>query len=295
MDAEFARLALRFLETGEEALLSRIAATPGAAHIAAHAALSSGDGNAPGAPELVERLLTAEPMTRVDLQGIRERLKRMEEDGDSRQRAWREAAAYLPPGALTEATLFLTVGYDIGVTAGGNASLNLAHPHFAENPAELWFYCVHELHHAGFQGYCPMPNLSDVRTTHDLAGLIRYLTTLEGMAVHAARRWRAEAGAMRADPDYVALFDVVRLDAYEEAYFKLLRGLTAEGPRPVQGSDWDILERMSAGDRLWYRVGACMAQRLEDALGREGLVETAVAGAAVFFERYRTEFVRASE
>ncbi len=210
----------------------------------------------------------------------------METNREAQVRCWKEAGATLPEGALADATLFLTVGYDIGVAVSGNASLNLAHPHFENDLNELWFYSVHELHHAGWHTYHPLPELSRVGTTRALAGLIRYCTAMEGLAVHAARNWRAEAGALSSDPDYVALLDAQRMDRYEAQFFALLRDLQAEEPRSLEEADWDILELMSTGERLWYRVGARMVYRIEQALGRDVLVEASLQGPDQVFNLY---------
>lgn len=286
MDTQFVYLALEFLETGDRELLPRIAETCAARHLAAHAQRVSMAGSGPNAEELIEQVLTSASMADVDPEEIRAKLSLMETDRNAQLRCWNEAAAYLPRGALSEAVLFLTVGYDIGVAVSGQASLNLAHPHFAEKPEEIWFYCVHELHHAGFQKYNDMPALADIRTTRELADLIRYLTTMEGLAVHAARRWRTESGALESDSDYVALLDPERMDVYEKEFFRLYRSLAEVRPRPVEKGDWEILGRMSTVDRLWYRVGARMANRIQKELRRDVLIETIVEGPAAFFGLY---------
>ncbi len=285
IDARFAHLALDYLKAGDRELLTLIAETRAASHIAAHARTVSISGDAPTARELVEQLLTSTSMADVDLDEIRARLSLIEADRETQYRCWEEAAAYLPTGALSDATLFLTIGYDIGVAVSGNASLNLAHPHFAKKAEELWFYCVHELHHAGFQKFHELPRLADIKLTSDLVALIRYLTTMEGLAVHAARRWRTAAGALESDSDYLALLDQQRMDMYEKEYLALYCGLVATGPRLLEEGDWEILEQMSTGDRLWYRVGARMAYRIENALGRDSLIESVVEGPKAFFDR----------
>jgi len=286
MDTQFVHLALEFLETGDRELLPGIAETRAARHLAAHAQRASVAGSGPNAEELIEQLLTSVSMADVDPEAIRAKLSWMETDCNAQLRCWNEAAACLPSGALSEGVLFLTVGYDIGVAVSGQASLNLAHPHFTENPGEIWFYSVHELHHAGFQKYHDMQALADIRTTGDLADLVMYLTTMEGLAVHAARRWRTESGALESDSDYVALLDPERMDVYEKEFFRLYRGLAEVRPRPVEEGDWEILGRMSTADRLWYRVGARMANRIQEELGRDALIETIVEGPAAFFGLY---------
>ncbi len=286
LDTTFAHLAIEFLETGDGELLQRIARTPAACFLEAHSRRVSRSGDGPDAGELVVQLLTSSTMSDVDQEGIRIRLSLMQTESEAYLRCWNESAAYLPSGALSGAVLYLTVGYDIGVAMDGQASLNLAHQHFASNPGELLFYAIHELHHVGFQKYNPLPIMTDIRTTSDLANLIRCLTAMEGQAVHAVRRWRTEAGAMETDSDYVALLDPQRMAVYEKEFFRLYRSLAEVDPRPLEGKDWGILERMSAGDRLWYRVGALIADRIERELGRQVLIKTIVQGPEAFFGRY---------
>lgn len=39
-----------------------------------------------------------------------------------------------------------------------------------------------------------------------------------------------------------------------------------------------VIERMSGGERLWYRVGARMARRVEASRGRNAMIELALHG-----------------
>ena len=287
IDTTFAWLALDFLETEDRELLQSISETDAAMHLAAHAQRVSLSGNAPYPFELVEQILTSPSMSKINIKEIRVRLSAIENDRTSQLRCWNEAAAFLPDGALSGVVLYLTVGYDIGVALKGHASINLVHPHFLKNQLEeLWFYGVHEIHHAGFQKYNPLPALVDTRTISDLAYLIKYLTHMEGLAVHAARRWRTEAGALESDSDYEALLNSERTDTYKREFFSIYNRLIHEADRPIEMKDLEILGRMSTGDRLWYRVGAAMADLIEKTLGRELLIGTVSEGPDVFFERY---------
>lgn len=45
---------------------------------------------------------------------------------------------------------------------------------------------------------------------------------------------------------------------------------------------------MSWGERLWYRVGARMAQRIEEKYGRAELVELIQKGPSEFIQSYRS-------
>ncbi len=291
IDSTFASLALDFLETEDRVLLQDIAETDAARHLAAHSRRVSFSGDVKDTFELVEHILTSPSMAEINHEEVRVRLSSIESDKISQLRCWTEAASLLPAGALSGTVLYLTVGYDIGVAVDCKASINLVHPHFLEYPLqELWFYIVHEIHHAGFQKYNHLPALADTKSISDLAYLIKYLAHMEGLAVHAARGWRTETGAMNWDSDYEALLDSNCMDTYEKEFFCVYRDLMTEEERPIEKKDWEILGRMSTVDRLWYRVGASMADRIEKVLGRRLLIATVEEGPGAFFDRY-TELV----
>ncbi len=188
-------------------------------------------------------------------------------------RAAAEALAHLPVGTPLGGTLYLVVGYDIGVVAPPDMALNVAHPHFVADPGELAFYATHEAHHAGFLVHRPFPALEGLDDPTVLASVVRFCTQMEGMAVHAAYPGRASAGALGGDPDYEIYGDEALASRTCERYREVL-GLLAgqeriEGPRIGQ-----ILGAMSAEERLWYRVGALAARRIEADGGREALARS---------------------
>jgi hypothetical protein len=185
-----------------------------------------------------------------------------------------------------EGTLFLTFGYDIGVAFGPTASLNCAHPHFGEHPRELLYYAIHELHHVGFMAYQPPPRLSDLKTCGDLLRLVEYSTQMEGMAVLAAYERRRQEHALADDADYVALQDEPGMRLAEAAYFADVAYLKKRATEPADKAAWAVIDRMSGGARLWYRVGARMAQRIEAASGRAALIALIKDGPASFLEAY---------
>jgi hypothetical protein len=197
-----------------------------------------------------------------------------------------EAKSYLPNRFDFANPLFVTWGYDIGVAMDGSASVNLAHNHFANDADEVWFYCIHEMHHAGVTGYHPMVKISDIATTRQLFAFLKYSTFLEGTATYAAYEARAQAGALAKDRDYVALTDEERMDRYRARYFETYKRMESAPERQLQDSDWDVLEDFSDGDRLWYRVGAAMAATIDEKLGRERFKKVLAEGPAAFFDAY---------
>jgi hypothetical protein len=206
-----------------------------------------------------------------------------------------EVVQYGPQGARVEGKLFFTWGYDIGVAVWRNASINLTHPKFLENPSEIWYYCIHELHHTLVMQKHPLPRLADVEDTRELFELVRYLTFLEGTAVYAAYDARSRNGDLDADPDYIALDDPATMAKYEQAYFRLYRQIEELELRSLTDDDWAILEEFSSGDRLWYRVGARMAATIDREMGREALQEIIREGPAAFFEAYLEAASRTQE
>ena len=199
-----------------------------------------------------------------------------------------DALRYLPADFRFHGTLFLTFGYDIGVAFAPNASLNCTHSRFNQHPRELLYYAIHELHHVGFMAYQTPPKLADIKTCADLLNLVEYSTQMEGMAVLAAYQRRSDVHALADDPDYIALQDQKRMQSILASYFKDYQYLKSRRSEPADADAWAVNKRMSSGERLWYRVGAYMAQQIETSKGRAALVELIKQGPAQFIPTYQS-------
>jgi len=284
-DASFAEQAVRYLRTGDAAILGRLAASPAAAHLLSHARNFNYDLPKDSAEALVSNLLAParHPADRAEAcEQTIAYFNRITQNPE-----WlSDVLRYLPEDFQFHAALYLQFGYDIGVAFGPAASLNCAHKRFEEHPRELLYYAIHELHHAGFMSYQPPPRLQDLKTCADILRLVKYSTQLEGMAVWAAYKRRSDEHALADDPDYVALADEARMQRDEASYFEDLRYLERRGAEPADDAAWAVIERMSGGERLWYRVGALMAQRIEQKLGRHALVELIKKGPDSFLSAY---------
>jgi hypothetical protein len=279
-DASFAQQAVEYQRTRDTAILKQLAASPAAAHLLAHARNFDYDLPRGSAEALVSKLLASDRAEACE-QSIRY-FDRMAQNPE-----WiADVLRYLPDGFRLHATLFLQYGYDIGVAFGPAASLNCAHKRFEEHPRELLYYAIHELHHVAFMSYQPPPRLQNLKTCAGILKLVKYSTELEGMAVWAACKRRSGEHALADDPDYVALADEARMKRYEASYFEDLRYLDRRGAEPADAAAWAVVERMSGGERLWYRVGALMAQRIEQKLGRHALVELIKKGPDSFLAAY---------
>lgn len=184
------------------------------------------------------------------------------------------ALAYLPAGEPLSATLHLVLGGGIGIAAPPAVLLNLAYPRFLRHPEELALQACHELHHLGFLRLRPLPSTRKLQRRGPLLALIAHATQLEGMAVHAVYPLRRARKRLDRDPDYRVYGDAAHRRALLSRYRALLakvEALPLHGELP--GSEvGKLLGAMSGGDRLWYRVGAWVAHRLEQTEGRPALL-----------------------
>ena len=72
------------------------------------------------------------------------------------------------------------------------------------------------------------------------------------------------------------------------SYFRDYGYLTGRGAEPADADAWAVIDRMSSGERLWYRVGAYMARRIEASKGRAALVALVNRGPAKFLATYES-------
>jgi len=287
-DASFAQLALVYLKAPDPAILDQLAKSSAAAHLLSHARNFDYDVPKDSPAALISYLLTPPAKHQSETETCQRSLAFFSGSMLNDPHWVQDTLRYLPDDFHFHGALFLTFGYDIGVAFGPTASLNCAHPHFKEHPRELLYYAIHELHHVGFMSYHPPPKLSDIKTCADLLGLVEYSTQLEGMAVFAAYQRRSDEHALADDNDYVALQDEQRMQRDEQSYFDDLNYLKGRGKQPADADAWAVIHRMSSGERLWYRVGARMAQRIEQASGRSTLLDLVRKGPSSFLEAYET-------
>jgi hypothetical protein len=287
-DKSFAQLSIAYLQSLDWRILDQLANSPAAAHMLNHARNFDYDVPQDSPTALVSHLVTP-PSKHLDKIAACQRSIAFFSGAMLNDAHWVEdSLRYLPGDFRFRGTLFLTFGYDIGVAFGPNASLNCAHPHFQEHLRELRYYAIHELHHAGFMTYHAPPKVSELKTCDDLLRLVEYSTQLEGMAVLAAYQRRREEHALADDGDYVALQDEQRMQRDTASYFEDVHYLRNCANQVADANAWAVIDRMSAGDRLWYRVGARMAQRIEQSAGRAKLIDLVKQGPASFAAAYQS-------
>lgn len=285
-DARFAALALDFFRTGDARFRDEIALLPATAHLLAHARNFDYDVPKDSPGSLVASLLSPATEKAKRISTCRESLAFFTGPMLDDPHWVSDALRYLPDSFRFRGNLFLTFGYDIGVAFSPNASLNGAQRHFDGHPRELLYYAIHELHHAGFMSLRPPPRWPDLKTCRDLLAAVQYHTQLEGMAVLAAWDWRRATNALNDDADYVALQDGERMPKDTAAYFRDYDHLAGRGDQPLDAGARAVTERMS-GERLWYRVGALLARRIEESRGRAALIALVGQDPALFIEAAR--------
>jgi len=285
-DFEHVEKALAYFASAEEQFLERIAESRATEHLLTHSQRTGYYPPGTSGFDLTKTLLGSPGPEGGRLERVEALVSYVRANSERQASCLQEAKKYLPDRFEFAGPLFVTWGYDIGVAMDGSASLNLAHDQFLEDESEVWFYCIHEMHHAGVTGQHPMVKISEIATTKQLFSFLRYSTFLEGTATYAAYEARAQAGALARDRDYVALTDESRMDRYRARYFEVFKRMKSAPDRQLQNSDWQVLEDFSDGDRMWYRVGAAMAAAIDKKLGREKFKEIIAEGPDAFIGAY---------
>ncbi len=286
-DFSFAELALKYLETEDPLYLHQITELKATQHIRSHAEHFKNKVPQSSKQELVQYLVSPFKGEKNKWDDLKRNLRYSQNQIAKSDLAQKECLKYLPDNFRFSSHLFFTVGYDLGVVFGPNASVNLAHPHYLENINEIKYYSIHELHHAGFvilKNY-EMPSL-DITTYKEMTKLIEYFTHLEGMGTYAPFELRKKEHALDADKDYAVLQDDKLMDQCEKEYFEIYFHFKDNPEELITQDDWAKLNVLSDKKRLWYRVGARMAQIIDCRLGRKHLVSLIPEPAENFIQTY---------
>ncbi|WP_321515130.1 DUF5700 domain-containing putative Zn-dependent protease [Marinifilum fragile] len=272
-DFSFAKLAIQYLETGDTCILSKISRLEAVDHIMNHAKKFNYNVPKSSNRKLVEYLLHPLEKEKLNLDRFKRNLKIAKEQVLQDDFIHEQCKEFLPAEFQFTGSLFFTYGYDLGVVYGKNASINLAHSHYLNQPGEIRYYMLHELHHAGFFECSnkPMPHL-DLKKYSDAVDLITLATQLEGVATYVPLKVRLKENAMNSDADYVCLNDSLVMQNLEKEYFQIYYHFFNQPGKDFKDSDWKLIACLSNGKRLWYRVGALMAKTIDEKLGRKELV-----------------------
>jgi hypothetical protein len=196
-----------------------------------------------------------------------------------------EVLRYLPENHVFNTTVYLNLGYD-NIVFGEDVALNLNFHQFNVDKREAMYYLIHELAHAGYVRYHPLPKLEGIRTNKDLLSVVKYLTHLEGMGVMSALRLRiSEDGLL--DNDYKTLLNGFERARRINQYFDLLNKLKSDLNKKIDVSPTRVFEIMSGKEtRLWYITGCHMAKEIEKHYGTETLGKLVKQGSEAFFKSF---------
>lgn len=286
-DFSFAELAVKYLETSDSIYLQRIAELKATEHLLNHANRFNYNVPKNSKAELVKYLLSPIDEKKKILGNFKRNLKYAHNNIAEVDLAQNISLQYLPEGFHYSSYLFFTFGYDLGVVYGKNASVNLAHPYYLKNMHEVRYYSIHELHHAGFVMLKKniMPSLS-INCYKEMSQLIEYLTHLEGMGTLTPLYIRKKESAMDSDKDYIALQNSELMKEYEQEFWDIYFHFKNNPNGLVTEKDWAKVSILSDEKRLWYRVGAIMAQTIDKNLGKKKLTSLISEPSENFIKTY---------
>jgi hypothetical protein len=273
---------LNFLRNRSDQNLEKLVSAPGNRFAYAHYLWSS-----PNAQTTAEEFWTAQlskvswsPEFKQNVNDVKTYLLKQEET------KWlNEVLRYLPRGHSFNTTVYLNLGYD-NIVFGENVALNLNFQQFSMDKRESVYYLIHELAHAGYVKYHPLPQLGNIRTNGELLSIIRFLTHLEGMGVLSALRLRMSEGGLLANDYKILLNDTERTRRVNQ-YFKLLRKLKSNLNKKIDEPPTQVFDKMSGKEtRLWYITGCHMAREIEKRHGVEALRDLVKQGSEAFFIAY---------
>lgn len=286
IDFSFTDLVLQYFYKPSEELLHQISNHVAARKILSNAQIS--DSSLKDINEFWRKIINQERSKGEDyFYKIKTCIAYIEDNREELLKHIKELYNYLPDGFVFDCTLYLHIGYDIGIVAEGDALLNVGHEIFHQNKRELIYFALHELHHVGFTRYYnPIRSLSEIHTKSDLVNLIEGLTHLEGTATYAIKEMRERENQLSFF-DYEVLNDLEKRTTSVEEYFEIYNQYKNAENLAVEKSDFEILEIMSGKKkRLWYITGAHIAEQIDKKNGREELNRTIQNGPETFFEKY---------
>jgi len=286
IDSSFVELSLQYFSNPSDELLAKICEHIVAKKVLTNAQIS--DSNLHDIEEFWRKIIEREREKGEEhFSAIKSCLAYINENEDALFEHLEELRKYLPDDFVFDCTLYLEVGYDIGIVADGDALLNVGHPIFHKNKRELIYFALHELHHVGYTHYNALDiSFAAIQTRADLVEIIEKLTHLEGTATYAVKEIR-ERESQISFFDYEVLFDVEKLTESIKQYFELYDKYKYSKNLMIEESDLDVFEIMSGKEkRLWYVTGAHIAERIDRMLGRRELNQTIVNGPNTFFEKF---------
>ncbi|RDI72182.1 hypothetical protein [Halopelagius longus] len=283
----------RFLSyvDGEESV-SRLWNHPAYDVVREHAAVLGRDVT----PEGISEAVDGEPDAFPGLEGFSEtrpRIVRLLDRVRSREREWtdeieRHLRRVVPNAETSDVTVYLGVGYEIGVGVRSGAYVNLNEPLFLRAPRQLLYTCVHESSHVLYEGehdaldrLGPRPMEYD-----DQRAVWNTVFHTEAFATYAPLELRRSDGNVGGCDhvicdDYAVLSDSERLRTLVEEYDSVRERISRESLSPDE-----MVSRLFGGSRLPYRVGCALLEAVERRDGPDAVRDAFSTDPVEFPTRY---------
>lgn len=204
---------------------------------------------------------------------------------------------YLPEGTELEVTIYLTAleGSAAAFTSGKEIAFSLSHP-LLVNTALIYeptglsaFFnlALHELFHIGFHTHDELLSKDEHRKNEIVIDVLKVLQN-EGMATYTSYRL-----SQKYPTPFEWFIYLLDKEAVVSFYLGKLNGILEDGsPPPSLGEEYNALYRRIG---TWgyrrnglYIVGGYMAMKIEQALGKEALIQTVEDGFYAFAETYNS-------
>jgi hypothetical protein len=231
----------------------------------------------------LEELKDQSPEDRMRHEAYRLSERIMESAPTFRARALPHICSYLPGGTRVDSVVRTACFIPPwAYSARGGVIINTSHRHWEDDAGMVLNIIVHELFHVGFGHYIEPIDYSKMKTREQTIDLLSRGLQNEGMATYVAYRARQIFPSSTVDPDYTMLENKAEVLRLGEKINHLLELGRSEPFEEIRDTIWQ--EGVRA--RAYYVVGAHMSGRIEEAYGRDALVDTIVKGSRRFIEAY---------
>ncbi|MAT41819.1 MAG: hypothetical protein CL609_05720 [Anaerolineaceae bacterium] len=213
------------------------------------------------------------------------RIKAFLETLRSNQNAWsdivHEALLDFFPDENLKIPIYPIIGYDKGIGFNGAVCLNLNCVSYLNEPFEFLAYIIHECIHVIYERYHHIPNLDEVITPAQWKNYFSLWTQNEGYAVFVPYQFRLQHRLMD-EPDYQVLSNSDQIKENKSAFLDVWNWLDKNEPHTQE----EYLESCFGSQRLTYRVGCLIYQKIEEQGGRAATQEAFLMDWNKFLQQY---------
>jgi len=284
-DFSFAEDALKFLKSNSEIIPDYLLNHSAAKIIHAHYSFFHYSGKLLSRKELMDDIFKKMKPSDIDIKKIKNTLSYLKENVEELSYlAAEEALQIAPKNYDLSSTIFIGIGYDIGIVFNGSVVMNISHKLYLDNPREVLYFAIHELSHVVLYSYQPPFRFSDLKSKEDIIKVLKFHTHLEGLGVITPYEIRKREQDFN-HIDYQTLQDSEKMIVLDKKFRTLIKEAEKGPEREIEERDWKSIE-ICSDERLWYTVGCKMAQSIINSIGMNELIDTIEKGYESFFEKY---------